>query len=135
MARLILDTCVLVAVARGTLALSNAVDDADNVALPAVVVAEYMSGIDSQPSPGRAASAREFLTKLREITPIISYDAEVAEQHATLLTFVREHGEPRGPLALIIAATAKASDRTVVSTDKQARFDELPGVTARIIDG
>jgi tRNA(fMet)-specific endonuclease VapC len=134
LAKLILDTCVLVAVDRGKFALSTVVDDADNVALPAVVIAEYLTGVDAQSSPGRAASAREFLAALRAVTPVISYDSAIAEHHAELLTFVREQGLPRGPLELIIAATAKATSRTVVTTDKRAQFGELPGVAVRLID-
>lgn len=36
---------------------------------------------------------------------------------------------------LIIAATALATGRTVLTTDARAAFDQLPGVTVRVITG
>ena len=62
--------------------------------------------------------------------PVLAYDAEVAEAHAELLVEVRSQGRPRGAHDLIIAATAKAFDRTVVSADRTA-FSDLPGVEVR----
>jgi hypothetical protein len=43
---------------------------------------------------------------------------------------VRQAGRPRGAHDLIIAATARASKRTVVSSNLTA-FADLPGVTVR----
>jgi len=54
----------------------------------------------------------------------------VAEAHAQLLAEVRAQGRPRGAHDLIIAATARAFDRTVLSADATA-FRDLAGVTAR----
>lgn len=133
MARLILDTGVLVAIDRGVVALPDVIDIEDNVALPAVVVAEYLTGVAALSHPGRRASARQFLAELRAEAPVIPYDDAVAEVHAELLTHVRAAGVPRGAHDLIIAATARASERILVSTDHRARFDELPGVRARIV--
>jgi tRNA(fMet)-specific endonuclease VapC len=47
-----------------------------------------------------------------------------------LLTAVRRAGRPRGAHDLIIAATALATARTVVSADLTG-FDDLPGVVVR----
>jgi tRNA(fMet)-specific endonuclease VapC len=62
--------------------------------------------------------------------PVLDYDVEVAEAHAELLLEVRSQGRPRGAHDLIIAATAKAFDRTVISADRRA-FRDLPGVEVR----
>ena len=56
------------------------------------------------------------------------------EVHAELLAHVRRSGTPRGAHHLMIAATARASDRTLVTTDGRARFDELPGVQVRLAE-
>lgn len=37
------------------------------------------------------------------------------------------------PHDLIVAASGRATDRTILTTDQQARFGELPDVNARII--
>src|SRR5439155_27154002 len=46
--------------------------------------------------------------------PVLDYDLEVAAAHAELLAEVRRQGRPRGAHDLVIAATARASGRTVV---------------------
>ena len=71
-----------------------------------------------------SASSRAVL----DAVSIEPYDLEVAEAHADLLAHVRRTGAPRGAHDLIIAATARAQERQVVSSDKGA-FSELPGVS------
>ena len=55
------------------------------------------------------------------------YDVGVAESHAELLAVVREQGRARGAHDLIIAATARATSRAVITADVRA-FDDLPDV-------
>jgi tRNA(fMet)-specific endonuclease VapC len=59
------------------------------------------------------------------------YELDVAEAHAAPLAHVRRTGTPGGSHDLIIAATARARERQVVSFDRG--FAELPGVS--IADG
>jgi tRNA(fMet)-specific endonuclease VapC len=58
---------------------------------------------------------------------------EVAVQHAALLAHVRRAGRPRGAHDLIIAATARATDRVLVTTDAKAGFTDLPEVKVRLL--
>lgn len=131
MARLILDTCVLVAAYRGKFDLADLPDE-DDASVPAVVVAEYLTGGATNSAKG--AAQRAFLDKVLTVMPVEDYDVAVAEHHAELLAHVRRTGQPRGPHDLIIAATARASGRTLVSMDARARFDELPGVNVRLLE-
>jgi predicted nucleic acid-binding protein len=57
---------------------------------------------------------------------------EVARSFSAVLDTHRT-GRPRGPIEVIIAATARATDRILLTTDGRAGFDELPGVRARIL--
>lgn len=132
MARLILDTGVVVAAVRGRFDLA-AFADQDDVALPAIAVAEYLTGVELDADPARQAAQQAFLNELLEVLPIADYDREVAAHHAALLAHVRRSGRPRGAHDLIIAATARATARTLVSTDAQAGFDELPEVQLRLV--
>lgn len=132
MARLILDTGVLVAGTRRQGRL-EAPSDVDDVALPAVAIAEYLAGTLLDADPGRAAAQRAFLDEVLRIVPVLDYDEEVAEHHAELLAHVRRSGEPRGAYDLVIAATARSSGRTLVTTDEGARFGELPGVEVLVL--
>jgi len=78
---------------------------------------------------GRRREKRErFVSAVLDAVSIEPYDLEVAEAHAALLAHVRRAGAPRGAHDLIIAATALARDRQVVSSD-QAGFADLPGVS------
>jgi tRNA(fMet)-specific endonuclease VapC len=58
----------------------------------------------------------------------IAINARAPDAYRQLLVAVRRTGR-RGAHDLIIAATAGAAGRTVVSADRRA-FDGLPGVTA-----
>lgn len=133
MARLILDTGVLVAGARGRLDLA-ALADEDNVALPAVVVAEYLAGVHGDDHPARRSAQTGFLDDVLTVTPVLDYDIAVAREHAALLAHARRAGAPRGAHDLLIAATAAASERVILTTDAKADFESLPRVTARVID-
>ena len=129
MDRLILDTGVLVATVRGRATVS---DDAD-IAIPAVAIAEYLAGVHLDPDAGRQAAQKAFLNEVLAVIPVCDYDRTVAEYHADLLAGTARAGGCRGPHDLIIAATALATARTILTTDVQARFDELPDVDARVI--
>jgi tRNA(fMet)-specific endonuclease VapC len=76
----------------------------------------------------RRAQRQRFVDDVCDVIPILSYDRSVAAEHADLLVAVRQAGRPRGAHDLIIAATARASKRTVVTSDLTA-FTHLPGVT------
>ena len=132
MARLILDTSVLIAGVRSDTDLGR-LANADDIAVPGVVVAEYVAGVLLDGDPGRAAAQRSFLDEVLEVVPVAGYDRAVAEHHAVLLAHTRRNGGPRGVHDLIVAATARASQRTILTADARARFDELPGVTAQLL--
>ncbi|SFM59991.1 hypothetical protein/tRNA(fMet)-specific endonuclease VapC [Pseudonocardia ammonioxydans] len=134
MVRLILDTGVVIAGVRGRLDMA-ALADTDDVALPAIAVAEYLTGTLLDADPGRAAAQRMFLDDILQVLPVHDYDRTVAEHHAALLAHVRTTGDKRGAHDLIIAATARATGRLVLTTDDRARFGELPDVSARVVAG
>lgn len=109
--------------------LDEFLDDDDDVAVAAITIAELMVGVlltDDARRPAR----QQFLDDVKVVIPIVDYDAVVAASHAELLVAVRRHGRPRGAHDLIIAATANATQREVVSTDTSA-YENLPGVTLR----
>lgn len=126
--RLILDAGVLVVSERGGRTLADVIDDEDDVAIAAITVAELRTGIDLADERHRAART-QFLLDVLETLPIESYGLGVAEAHGCLLAHVHRSGTTRGAHDLIIAATAVATKRTVLTTDRSARFQDLPGVT------
>lgn len=71
-----------------------------------------------------------FFDEVLDVIPVVEYGREAAEAHAELLVHVRREGRPRGAHDLMIAATARATGRTVVTADVDA-FADLPGVQTR----
>ena len=82
--------------------------------------------------PPTGSAQRERSSSLQAL-PIETYTQRVAERHAELLAHVHRSGTTRGAHDLIIAATALATGRTVLTTDICAGFDQLPGVSARVL--
>lgn len=110
-------------------ALEDLIADDDEVAVAAVTIAELLVGAYLADERHRAAR-QEFVDDVKAVIPVIDYDAAVAAAHAELLVAVRRQGQLRGAHDLIIAATAKATQREVVSGDTAA-FEDLPGVLLR----
>ena len=81
---------------------------------------------DDRHRPGRQA----FVDAIVRAVPIVGYDIGVARVHARLLAEVRRAGQPRGAHDLIIASTAIAANRTVLTADPTG-FTGLPGLQIR----
>jgi tRNA(fMet)-specific endonuclease VapC len=130
LARLILDTSVLVDAEReGSAGLDDLVGDEDDVAIAAITVAELEVGVELADGP-RQRARREFVNAVLEALSVESYDLDVARAHGALLAHIRRSGRPRGAHDLIIAATARARRREVLSSDLDG-FAELPEVSLR----
>jgi len=123
---LLLDTTFLVDAERHAAVLDDVIDD--DVAIAAVTVAELTAGVqlaNARQRPCRQSYVDEIIAPI----PVLPYDDIVSRHHASLLVAVRRAGRPRGAHDLMIAATAVASGRIVVSADRRA-FDGLPGVSS-----
>jgi tRNA(fMet)-specific endonuclease VapC len=120
----------MVAGERGLPSLDKLIGDDDDVAIAAITAAELLVGVelaDAARRPRRQALVDAVLSGI----PIEDYDLEVARSHALLLAHARRSGRLRGAHDLVIAATALARERVVVTAD-QSRFSELPGVAVRV---
>jgi tRNA(fMet)-specific endonuclease VapC len=120
---------MLIGAERRRAKLDEIVHDEDDVAMAAVTLAELLVGValaDDRHRPKRQA----FVDDLVAVLPIETYDAEVARTHSGLLAHARRVGRPRGAHDLIIAATAIARNREVVTLDASG-FADLPGVRLR----
>jgi tRNA(fMet)-specific endonuclease VapC len=103
--------------------------DEDDVAIAAVTIAELRVGA-LLGTRKKAAARSAFVEDVLAVIPVIAYDVAVADAHARLLVAVRRQGAPRGAHDLLIAATATASRRAVVTADAAA-FANLPGLEVR----
>jgi tRNA(fMet)-specific endonuclease VapC len=125
--RLIVDTGVLVGSERQQADLADAIDEDDDLVIAAITVAELRTGVELADEARRAART-EFLLRVLQTLPVELYDASTAEAHGKLLAHIHRVGSPRGAHDVIIAATAVATGRTVLTSDRKARFGDLPGV-------
>ncbi len=113
----------------GLATLERAIGDEDDVAIAAITVAELKVGIEL--ADGKRRGRREaFAASVLETVSVEAYDLDVAEAHGALLAHARRSGRPRGAHDLIIAATARARGREVVSGDLDG-FADLPEVSLR----
>lgn len=124
--RLLVDTTFLIDAERSGSLVDCVIDDHDDVAIAAVTVAELRVGVLLASEPAAAARAA-FVDDVLAALPVVAYDADVAESHAELLAHVRSAGTPRAAHDLLIAATASATGRAIVTADLQA-FTDLPGL-------
>ena len=126
---MLLDTNVLIEIERDGFNLDALIDDDDEPAIAAITVAELGVGVEIS-SGKRKVARRRFLDEVVATVPIVGYDLDVARAHTSLLVAARKSGTPRGAHDLIIAATARATGRTVVTSDGTG-FIDLPGVRVR----
>jgi tRNA(fMet)-specific endonuclease VapC len=127
--RLILDTTILIGAERRSAALDQLVGDDDDVAIAAITVAELLVGVELA-DRRRRRKREQYVAKVLTTIPSEPYDLDVARAHARLLAHVRRSGRQRGAHDLIIAATALARGRTVVTVDAPG-FEDLPGVAVK----
>lgn len=128
MDRLILDTGVLIALERGRIPTPSRDDD---LAIAAITASELLVGVelaDAARRPARADAVEAILATFA----VLDFDLAASRHHARLAAETRRTGRPRGAHDLLIAATASATGRTVVTTDATG-FADLTGVTARVL--
>ena len=84
----------------------------EGLAMPAPVLYELLVGVEHSKTPSRR------LTQLQAITPHVSlmpFGAREAADAATIRADLERRGCMIGPIDILIAATARANDATLVS--------------------
>lgn len=127
MSDLLLDTSALVALEAGDAALDALLPDPEApIAVAAITLAELEVGAEL--ARGRTRERRiAFAAWARDELDVVPYDAATAQHHAVLIAHCRRAGSMRGAHDLIIAATARATGRTIVTLDRRG-FEGLPRV-------
>ena len=133
MERVIVDTSVFVAVERGQPVAAGPLRADDDAAYAAITAAELLAGVHRAQLAQRAGRLELIEARLAAID-CLPYDLDVARAHAELLAHTTATGTPRGAHDLIIAATAKATGRQLITLDRRG-FEGLPGVRVRVREG
>ena len=124
---LILDTNYLIAFERGAVERTSLDDDA--LAIAAISATEFRQGIELADTHERARNRQLVWDAIAGAITILDYTPATALHHAKLLAHAQRAGRKRGAHDLIIAAHAAETGRQVLSTDTNARFGDLPGVS------
>lgn len=130
MDRLILDTGVLVVLERGQEIPADVLPDDADIVIAAITASELLVGVELADNR-RRATRRATVDAIVDAFDVLPFDLETARHHAVLLAHARRSGRPRGAHDLQIAATARATGRILLTTDRSA-FDSLPGVDHRM---
>ena len=127
---LVLDTSALIALERTDTdwsGLERLGDEA--VALPAVVYAELLVGVQLADTPGRAAERRARVEALAQAAGIVDFTAGIARHWAELFATLSRTGQLIPANDLAVAATARALDFGVlVGAQDEQHFRRVPGL-------
>lgn len=129
--RVILDTGVLIAIERGRLDV-DAVLGLDDAAIAAITAMELLVGVERADTAHRQARAVRVEAILSSL-PIEPYNVGIARVHARLAVAAMAAGRPRSANDIMVAATAAAASRILLTTDASAGFDELTGVRTEVL--
>ena len=116
MTALLLDTIVLIDAECDQEQLDRLIVDDDTVAIAAITAAELLVGVHLATQRHRARQ-QAFADAVLDVIPVLPYHAEVAAVHAELLAETHRADRTRGAHDLIIAATARATNRTIITAD------------------
>ena len=129
--RLILDTGVLISIERGQLDV-DAVLGRDDAAIATITAMELLVGAERADAARKQARATHVEALLSSL-PIEPYDLGVARIHARLAVEAMTMGRQRSVYDMMIAATAAATNRILLTTDASAGFGELTDVRAEVL--
>ena len=128
---MILDSGALIALERDASTAATTLPDDTDIAIAAVTAAELLVAVERADDRHRARR-HQLVEGVIAHVEIIAYDLAIAREHAKLLAYTQNIGQPRGAHDLQIAATSRATGRTVITTDNTA-FRDLPGVSHTVI--
>ena len=129
--RVILDTSVLIAIERGRLDVDTVLG-LDDAAIAAVTAMELLAGVERADTAHRQARAVRVEAILSSL-PVEPYNVGIARVHARLAVAAMAKGRPRCANDMMIAATAAATSRILLTTDASAGFDQLTGVRTEVL--
>ena len=133
---LILDTSALVALERARAPLTEVLAplSEEEVAVPAIVVAELLAGVRLARDARRAARRRSKVDAVLALAPVIDFSVEIAEIWADLFAALERQGSRIPANDLAVAATAAFLGFTIlVGPQDEEHFRRIEGVTVETL--
>lgn len=125
----ILDSSVLVAAERATLALDDVLAgrDDEQVAIAAVTASELLHGVHRAATAAQRSRREAFVEQILAAVPVLPFDLVAARVHARIWAELAGRGATVGAHDLLIAATALANGSSVVTRDRRS-FPRVAGL-------
>ncbi len=130
MGKLVLDTSALIAVARRKLSLEDLSKTGKNFYLPEVTVAEFLVGVELSNDQTYRSYQLSVLESFENLAEVLPFDRKQARAWAILSAASKKAGIPRTEFNLAIASAAFVLEAQVLTSDRAAQFEQLPGVSA-----
>jgi tRNA(fMet)-specific endonuclease VapC len=121
---------MIIAFERGRLDV-NRVLGQDDAVISAITAMELLVGVERADQARRQQRALHVDAVLASV-PVVDYTLDIARVHARLTVAAMRSGKLRSAHDMIVAATAAAESRVLLTTDGSADFADLPGVVAEL---
>lgn len=128
---LVIDTSALVAIERASIDWEKGLSaiGQEPAALPAIVYAELLAGVQLASTPAGAASRRSKIDALASRVPIVDFGRGIAEHWAQLFATLSRAGNMIPANDLAVAATAlNLAFGVLVGPRDEAHFRRVPGL-------
>lgn len=131
MGTVVVDTSILVAVARDQVSVTALFSKDDDLVIPTVVIAEFKAGLERMPPSKYKTKQLEIFEAVCGVAEIVVFGRNEASQYAVLYEQIKQAGRKMSEFDLAIAAHAVIKQATILTLDMNAKFDMLPGINVR----
>ncbi|MEN9970166.1 MAG: hypothetical protein RLZZ229_374 [Actinomycetota bacterium] len=129
MGRVVLDTSVLIAIDRDPAMIGKLLQADEEYFVPEIAVAEYLVGAELASSPILKANKLAKLEAFESFVSVVNFGRPEAKAYAIFSAASKRSGTPRTNFDIAIAASALVLDAKLKTSDRAAKFEELPGIT------
>ena len=131
MGQVLVDTSVLVTFIRNPQQGKQLFSENDEILVPTVALAEIKEGLELMPPSKYRSQQQQALVSLLEIAEILDFGQKEANQFGVFAAHLVKNGRKMSDFDLAIAAHAAIKQAIVLTLDKKAHFNLLPGITVR----
>ncbi len=131
MGTVVVDTSILVAVARDQESAAILFKRNDELVIPTVVIAEFKAGLERMPPSKYKTKQLEIFEDVCDVAEIAVFGRVEATQYAMLYEQLKQAGRKMSEFDLAIAAHAVIKQATILTLDRKANFELLPGINVR----
>lgn len=131
MGQVIVDTSVLVKFMRNPKEGKQLFTKDDEILVTTVALAEIKEGLEVMPPSKYRSKQQEALSSILEIAQVLDFGQKEATQFGVFAAHLLKNGHKMSDFDLAMAAHAATNQAIVLTLDKKAKFDLLPGINVR----